>query len=103
MNDMVAPAGAKLLAIIERVEAIREEIKERQNDVRDVYAEAKASGLDVNTVKAVIQRRSKDQLLLQESNQLLEAYLAAIDQECTKRVTRGPRQSVQHSQTFAPT
>ena len=40
-------AAAQLKSIVERVERLEEEKKALSDDIRDVYAEAKANGLDI--------------------------------------------------------
>lgn len=46
-----------LKAFIERVERLNSERKELSNDVRDVYAEAKATGFSTRAMKRVIRVR----------------------------------------------
>lgn len=71
--------GEQLRAFIERVERIESEIKDLQDDRKEIYKEAKAFGFDVKVVKAVIQRRKKDRDELAEFEAILETYLSALD------------------------
>lgn len=68
----------QLKAFIERIERLDEEIKSINDDKRDIYGEAKATGFDPKIMKKVIQirRQDKDQRLEQEA--VLELYLAAL-------------------------
>jgi len=72
-------AGDALRAYVQRVEHVREEINGLQADVSQIYAEAKASGLDVKTMKKLIAERTRDQVKLEEETALLEVYRAAMD------------------------
>ena len=71
-------AGQQLMAFIERTERLDGEIKDLQDDKKEVFAEAKASGYDVPTIKKIIQRRRKDPDARSEADMLLETYEEAI-------------------------
>lgn len=53
-------AKDQLKAFVERIERINGERKEMSNDVRDVYAEAKATGYSTRALKRVIRTREYD-------------------------------------------
>ena len=53
-------AKDQLKAFVERVERLEEEKKAIADDVRDVYAEAKANGYDVKALRAVVKLRKQD-------------------------------------------
>lgn len=77
---MTASAGHNSLAAdqlrgyVSRAERLEEEIAGLNDDKKEVYGEAKACGLDVPTLKKVIQRRRKDKADLHEADVLLRAY-----------------------------
>jgi uncharacterized protein (UPF0335 family) len=71
-------AAGQLRAFVERVENIETEIAERNADKRDIYAEAKASGFDVPTIKKVVRLRKLDASERMEADALLDTYLAAL-------------------------
>lgn len=71
-------ASGELRAFVERVENIETEIAERNADKRDIYAEAKASGFDVPTIKKVVRLRKLDASERMEADALLDTYLAAL-------------------------
>lgn len=53
--------ASRLRSFVERIENIESEIKDRNSDKRDIYAEAKAAGFDPQGVKdAVAYRRNPD-------------------------------------------
>ena len=76
MSDNVSANQLKLF--IERIETLEEERKGISDDIKDVYAEAKATGFDIKTIKKLIQLRAMDSMARQEADALLETYRAAI-------------------------
>jgi len=71
-------AGQELLSFIERTERLDAEIKDLQDDKKEVYAEAKGRGYDVPTIKKIVQRRRQDPDARSEQEALLELYEDAI-------------------------
>ena len=67
-----------LKAFVERVERLEEEKKAIADDVRDVYAEAKASGYDVKAMRTVVRLRKLDANERKEQEAILETYLHAL-------------------------
>ena len=76
MSDAVAADQLRLL--IERIERLEEEKKGLADDIRDVYAEAKANGFDVKTIRTVVRLRRMEKNARQEADALLETYRAAL-------------------------
>lgn len=71
-------AGERLKSFIERVERLEEEKAELAEDIKEVYAEAKAVGFDVKTIRKIIRLRKMDTEKRREEDELLELYKAAI-------------------------
>jgi uncharacterized protein (UPF0335 family) len=71
-------AADELRLLIERIERLEEEKKAIADDVKDVYAEAKARGYDTKTMRAVIRLRKMETNARQEADALLETYRAAL-------------------------
>lgn len=71
-------AADELRLLIERVERLREEIKALNDNVSDVFKEAKSRGFDTATMKRVIKIRGMEPHALQEADALLESYLDAL-------------------------
>ena len=67
-----------LKAFVERVERLEEEKKALSDDIRDVYAEAKANGFDVKALRSVIRIRKLDTDERKEQEAILDTYLAAL-------------------------
>ena len=67
-----------LKAFVERVERLEEEKKALSDDIRDVYAEAKANGFDVKALRQVVRLRKQDVEERKEQEAILETYLQAL-------------------------
>jgi uncharacterized protein (UPF0335 family) len=71
-------SAQQLQLLIERVETLEEEKRGISDDIKDVYAEAKAVGFDVKTMKQLVRLRRMEVAARQEAEALLETYKAAI-------------------------
>ena len=71
----------RLKLLIERIERLEEEKKGIADDIRDVYAEAKAVGYDPKTMRQVVRLRKMDNADRREQDDLLETYKAALGME----------------------
>jgi len=69
--------NAELIQYLERVEAINEEIAEKKDDRKDVFAEIKAQGFDTKIVRAILVIRAMDPEKRQEYQALLDTYMEA--------------------------
>jgi uncharacterized protein (UPF0335 family) len=67
-----------LKAFVERVEKLEEEKKAISDDIRDVYAEAKASGFDVKSLRTIVKLRKLDADERKEQEAILETYMHAL-------------------------
>ena len=73
-----AVASDELRLLIERIERLSEERQAISDDVKDVYAEAKARGYDTKTMRAIVRLRKMETHVRQEADALLETYRAAL-------------------------
>lgn len=71
-------AGERLKSFIDRVERLEEEKKVLMEDIKEVYAEAKAVGFDVKIMRKVISVRKMEDHKRREEEELLDLYLDAI-------------------------
>ena len=72
-------AGAdQLTQFIERSERLEEEKRALMADIRDVYSEAKGTGFEPKIMRQLVKMRAMDRELLQEQDELLETYRAAV-------------------------
>ena len=79
MSD--APAGfakEQLKSFIERIERLEEEKKAIADDVKDVFAEAKANGFDTKALRAILKIRKQDAGERKEHEAIVELYLQAL-------------------------
>jgi uncharacterized protein (UPF0335 family) len=79
-QDQPATRFAKdhLKAFVERIERLEEEKKTIADDVRDVYAEAKATGFDVKALRAIVRLRKVDADERKEHEAILQTYMHAL-------------------------
>lgn len=71
-------AREQLLSVVERVERLEGEKKAISDDIRDVYAEAKANGFDTKILRKVVTLRKQDAAERQEQAAVMELYLIAL-------------------------
>jgi uncharacterized protein (UPF0335 family) len=71
-------AADQLRLFIERIERLEEEKKAMADDVRDVYAEAKANGYDTKTMRKIVALRKMETHARQEADALMETYRSAL-------------------------
>ncbi len=71
-------ARDKLKLTVERIERLEEEKKEIAEQIKDVYAEAKALGFDIKALRQVVRIRKQDRAEREEQEMILDTYLAAI-------------------------
>ncbi|MFZ4380759.1 MAG: DUF2312 domain-containing protein [Sandarakinorhabdus sp.] len=71
-------SATQLRQYIERIETLEEEKKGIADDIKDVYAEAKATGFDIKTMKSLVRLRKMETAARQEAEALLETYKAAL-------------------------
>jgi uncharacterized protein (UPF0335 family) len=74
-------AGEQLKSYIERIERLEEEKRGLQDDIKDIYGEAKALGFDVKIMRQVIRLRKMANDDRREQETILELYKAALGME----------------------
>lgn len=77
-DDVGGIAADRLRSFIERIERLEEEKKGLQDDIKDIFAEAKGTGFDVKIIRQIIRLRKKAKEERQEEEELLELYKAAL-------------------------
>lgn len=78
MSDPAGVTADQLKAFVERIETLEEEKQTIANDIKDVYAEAKANGFDVKILREVIAIRKQDKSEREEREAMLDLYLQAL-------------------------
>ncbi len=81
MAEVGGIAVDRLRSFIERVERLEEEKAALAGDIREVYAEAKATGFDVRTIRQVVRLRKLDRDARHEQEHLLDLYKRAVGLE----------------------
>lgn len=76
MTEVIS--ATQLRQLIERVERLEEEKRGIAEDIREVFAEAKAQGFDPKIMRQVIKLRGMEKHKRQEAEALLETYMAAL-------------------------
>ena len=71
-------AADELRLLIERIERLEEEKKAMADDIRDVYAEAKARGYDGKAMRTIVRLRKMETHVRQEAEAILDTYKAAL-------------------------
>ncbi|RZO33371.1 MAG: DUF2312 domain-containing protein [SAR116 cluster bacterium] len=72
-------AGAEQLQqFIERIERLEEEKRALMADIKDVYADAKATGFEPKIMRQIVRLRGMDRELLNEQDELLTTYRTAL-------------------------
>ncbi len=84
MSDIAAPGQLtettkdKLRQTVARIERLEEERAEIANQVKEVYAEAKAIGYNTKALRQVIRIRKTDRAEREEQEAFLDLYLLAL-------------------------
>ena len=73
-----AVAAGQLKSLVERIERLEEEKKAVAEQIKEVYAEAKANGFDTRTLRKVVSLRKRSTEERQEEEALLDLYLSAL-------------------------
>lgn len=74
----LAAAASQIRLLLERIERLEEEKKGISEDIKDVYGEGKATGLDVKTLRRLVRLRKMESHHRDEAAALLDAYASAV-------------------------
>jgi len=75
---MAENTDQRLRLLVERVERLEEEKKGIADDIRDVYAEAKATGYDAKILRQIVRLRRMKPDDRREMEAILETYKNAL-------------------------
>lgn len=81
MPEAKRPPDDRLRLLIERVERLAEERKGISDDIRDVYAEAKAVGYDVPIMRQIVRLRKMKPDDRREMEAIRDTYLCGLGME----------------------
>lgn len=74
-------AADQLKSVVERILALEVEKKERADDIKEVYAEAKGNGYDTKALRYVVKMQKMDapqKAAHAEVETIIETYMAAL-------------------------
>ena len=71
-------AAGQLRSFVERIERLEEDKKAIADDIKEVFAEAKANGFDTKILRQVVRIRKQDTAERQEQEALLDLYMHAL-------------------------
>jgi len=77
-TNLTDAAREKLRQTVDRIERLEEEKKEVSEQIKDVYAEAKAMGYDTKALRTCVKLRKQDKQEREEQEQILDVYLMAL-------------------------
>ena len=72
IQDVNGVDAGRLLSYIERIEHIEEEKKALQNDIKEIFEEAKSANFDVKAIKQLLKIRKMDDQERQEEEFVLD-------------------------------
>lgn len=78
LTDVNGIDSARLLSFIERVEHIEEEKKALQNDIKEIFEEAKSANYDVKAIKLIIKERKGDPQEREQFDFIVAMYKRAL-------------------------
>jgi uncharacterized protein (UPF0335 family) len=77
-QSLTQSAQEKLRQLVARIERLEEEKKSIGDDIKESYAEAKATGFDSKVLRQVVRIRKQDRQEREEQDQIRELYLHAL-------------------------
>ncbi len=78
MSEMGHNSDGRLKAFVERIERVEQEMRDRAEDRKEIYSEAKGTGFDVKVLRRAVAVRRQDAQKRAEEEAILEAYLAEL-------------------------
>ncbi len=79
MNEMIDNTSKEYLQqFMARIERLEEDKKNLLEDIKEVYAEAKAQGFDVTVLRQIVRMRKIDRAKLIEHEELIDLYKHAF-------------------------
>lgn len=76
MNKQIEPG--QLLRFVERIENLEQDLGQIQEDIKEVYSQAKIAGYDPKYIKKCIALRKKDPDEIYEEDELMKMYRDAL-------------------------
>ena len=77
-EDQYSVTADELRSFMERVEQLEREKKELQDDIKEVFAEAKGRGYNIPVMRIILRERKRKPDDLAEQEAVLEMYRTAL-------------------------
>ena len=77
-QSLTQSAQEKLRQLVARIERLEEEKKSIGDDIKESYAEAKATGFDSKVLRHVVRYRKQDRTESEEQETVRDLYLHAL-------------------------
>ena len=74
-------AAAELRQFIERIERLEEEKTTLNDDIKEIFGEAKGRGYDTKIIRMIVRMRKKDANERKEEEAILELYMNSLGME----------------------
>jgi uncharacterized protein (UPF0335 family) len=71
-------SNGQLKAIVERIEAVEADMKDRMEDRKEIYLEAKSQGYDLPALRAIIRLRKQNAEKLAQQEAIQDTYKQAL-------------------------
>ena len=78
VKDVNGVDAERLRSYIDRIERLEEEKKALQNDIKEIFEEAKSANFDVKAIKQLLKIRKMDDQERQEEEFVLDIYKKAL-------------------------
>ena len=78
IENLTEASREKLRQTVAKIERLEEEKKEVAEQIKEIYAEAKAFGFDTKALRQVVRLRKIDKSDREEQEMMLETYLLAL-------------------------
>lgn len=78
IQNLTETSREKLRQTVSKIERLEEEKKEVAEQIKEIYAEAKAFGFDTKALRQVIRLRKVDRAEREEAEMLLDTYMIAL-------------------------
>ena len=78
IENLTEASREKLRQTVAKIERLEEEKKEVAEQIKEIYAEAKAFGFDTKALRQVVRLRKIDKADREEQEMMLETYLLAL-------------------------
>jgi uncharacterized protein (UPF0335 family) len=77
----VQPGDNQIKSLVSRIESVEQDMRDRAEDRKEIYVEAKSAGFDTKALRAVIARRRADAKKLAQFEADVALYMQSLGME----------------------